>query len=115
MADVRLRLGRDKHVDVTLHLETPRPHSSAFGCVERLRAFLVDYEQCLSLAIAADRTKISGRLPYLWKNRKDRTGRWFVLALTRAEHAGVQRLRGEGVSWRHVLKLFLPSLSPQTQ
>jgi hypothetical protein len=62
-----------------------------------MRAFLVHYEQWLSIAIAAECARISGRLPYIWKNRKDRTGRWFRLALTRAEHAGLQRLRGEGV------------------
>jgi hypothetical protein len=64
---------------------------------QKMRVFLVHYEKCLSLATAADRTKISPRLPYVWKNRGDRTGRWFVKALQRAEHVGVQRIRAEAV------------------
>jgi hypothetical protein len=68
---------------------------SRFRMRGKMRAFLEQYEDCLSHATAADRVGSSPRLPYTWKRRTDRLGRWFVLALERAEHVGVQRVRAD--------------------
>jgi hypothetical protein len=60
-----------------------------------MRLFLVHYSKCLSVAIAAERTDISERLPYMWKRRTDRIGRWFVERLKRAETTAVERIRAQ--------------------
>jgi hypothetical protein len=65
----------------------------------KMRLFLLRYEECLSLAKAARAIKISPRLPYIWKHRKDRTGRWFTKALERAVEHGIER-PGAGVRLR---------------